>query len=74
MAEVIEFPAARTRAHVALSWDHAWDSYVVQTIRYCGPSYLSWCDDYGAALRKLTRLGVILDIPAIDLTENGRVA
>ena len=74
MGEVIRFPVELRQPHVALSWDGAWGSYLVQTVKCSGPSFLSWFDDYGEALDRLISLSGTLHIPAMDLTEKGRAA
>ena len=74
MGKLINFPVVRRHPHVALAWDPAWDQYRVETTRYAGPSLLEWHSDYGIALDALITLGRRLDLPMVDLTNDGQTA
>lgn len=73
MGKVIRFPVERRQPHVALSWDDAWDQYIIEVIGV-GPSILVWCDSYPEALDRLISSGQRFGLPMIDLTPQGQVA
>lgn len=73
MGKVIRFPTERRQPHVALSWDDAWDQYLIAAVG-TGPRLLEWCSDYAEAIDRLIRMGERLKLPMFDLTPQGRAA
>lgn len=68
MGEIIPFPLARRRPHVALSWDHAWDSYRVAMRTGCaGPMPLvQWFAVYSEAHNVAHAVAAENGLPLID--------
>ena len=75
MAKVIRFPAERSRPHVALVWDCAWDMYRVGPVGCIAPAATEqYFSDHGEALDCLLAMSERLGLPAIDITVKGKVA
>jgi hypothetical protein len=75
MGDVIRFPVERTRPHVALSWDWAWDQYRIQAHGVSLPrGALEWCDNIDEAWDRFIGMGERLQLPLVYCLKDGQVA
>ncbi|WP_010338545.1 hypothetical protein [Sphingobium yanoikuyae] len=75
MGKVIRFPVERTRPHVLLTWDWAFDEYRIQPH---GPGFgadaIEFCSSYDEAWDRFISMGERHSLPLIDCTPEGRAA
>ncbi|MFB0875329.1 MULTISPECIES: hypothetical protein [unclassified Sphingobium] len=76
MGKVIRFPVERTRPHVSLSWDWAFDEYRIQAHGTTLPlsDTIEYCDYHDEAWDRFISMGNRLGLPLVSCLPEGRVA
>lgn len=76
MGEVIRFPVERTRPHVLLSWDWAFDEYRIQAHGAGLPltEAVEYCDDEDEAWDRFISMGERLKLPLVSCLPEERAA
>lgn len=75
MGNLIRFPIERTRPHVALTWDWAFDEFRIQAhgVGQLATS-IEFCSDRDEAWDRFVSMGERHNLPLVDRTPDWRAA